>query len=52
MAVKLDVTTEQVDDIPVLMVQGERLGVPELLDQHFVPHGNWQGTSLDWTAQI
>ena len=47
-----NVTTEQVDDIPVLLAQGKQLGVPELLDRHFVPHGNWQGTSLGWTALV
>jgi len=47
-----NVTTEQVDDIPVLLMQGKQLGVPDLLDAHFVPHGNWQGTSLGWTTLV
>ena len=38
--------TERVDDIPVLTVSAERIGVPELLDEHFTTHGNWQGVSL------
>jgi len=50
MADNLTVTTERVDDIPVLIAQAERIGVPDLLDRHFVPHGNWQGTGLGWTA--
>ena len=37
--------TERVDDIPVLAVSAERMGVPELLDEHFTSHGNWQGVS-------
>ena len=52
MADNLNITTEQVDDLPVLMAQGKGMGIPELLDQHFVPHGNWQGTSLGWTSLV
>ena len=52
MADNLNVTTERVDDIPVLLAQGKKIGVPELVDQHFVPHGNWQGTSMGWTTLI
>jgi transposase len=48
----LKITTEQVDDIPVLLAQGEKIGVAELLDQHFKPHGNWQGTSLGGTLLV
>jgi len=28
------------------------MGIPELLDASFPPHGNWEGTSLGWTATI
>jgi transposase len=52
MADSFNVTTERVDDIPVLLAQGKKIQVPELLDQHFVPHGNWQGTSFGWTTMI
>ena len=52
MADNLNVKTEQVDDIPVLLAQGKKIGVPELLDQHFEPHGNWQGTSFGWTSLV
>jgi transposase len=52
MAENLSVTTERVDDIPILLAQGKKIGVPELLDQHFEPHGNWQGTSMGWTTLI
>jgi len=52
MAENLNVTTEPVGDIPVLLAQGKKIGVPELLDQHFGPHGNWQGTSLGWTSLV
>lgn len=52
MADNLNVTTERVDDIPVLLAQAEKIGVAELLDQHFRPHGNWEGCSLGWTATV
>ena len=35
--------TERVDDIPVLAASAERMGLSELFDEHFTPHGNWQG---------
>jgi transposase len=52
MADNLNVTTEQVDDIPVLLAQGKKIGVPELLDRHFWLHGNWEGTSFGWTSMV
>lgn len=48
MSRELTLTTEQVDDLPVLIAQMERMGVPELLDRNFTVHGNWQGLSLGW----
>ncbi len=52
MADVLDVTTEQLDDIPVLLAQGNKIGIRELLDQQFLSHGNWQGTSFGWTTMV
>ena len=52
MTANLTITTERVDDIPVLLTQAEKIGIPDLLDSNFVPHGNWQGTSLGWTAVV
>ena len=53
----LTVTIEPVDDIPVLLTSATRLGLAELVDQHFEPHGNWQGLSpglvlTGWLAYI
>lgn len=48
----LTVINERVDDIPLLQAQVQRLGLPSLLDEHFPPHGNWQGLSLGWVAGI
>ncbi len=47
-----EMVTERVDDIPVLLKHLEQMKVPQLLDEHFATHGNWQGLSLGWTATI
>jgi len=52
MTTNLTIKTERVDDIPVLLAQAEKIDVAGLLDRYFVPHGNWQGTSLGWTATV
>jgi len=44
--------TERVDDIPVLLEQMQRMGLPTLLDTHFPTHGNWTGLSLGWVSTI
>ncbi len=44
--------TERVDDIPLLLAHSGKMGVPELLDEYFKPHGNWEGMSLGWTTAI
>lgn len=46
MAKELTVTTEAVDDIPILVASAERMGVADLLDQHFIVDSKWQGLSL------
>lgn len=52
MTERLIITNERVDDIPLLLVQMERMAVPSLLDEYFPTHGNWQGLSLGWTATV
>jgi len=37
---------ERVDDIPLLLRQMAHLKLSELIDEHFTPHGNWQGLSV------
>src|SRR5919197_5547135 len=44
--------TERVDDIPLLLAQMQRMGLPTLLDTHFPTHGNWTGLSLGWVSTI
>ena len=52
MTEQLTVTTERVDDIPILLAQSEIMAIPELLDSYFKPHGNWEGISLGWTTAV
>ena len=52
MSETLTVTTERVDDIPLLIAHLERMNVPSLLEQHFHQHGNWHGLSIGWVATI
>ncbi len=42
----LRIETERVDDVPVLLAQMEKMGIAELLDEHFETHGNWGGISI------
>lgn len=46
------ITIERVDDIPLLVAQAIKMGLPALLDEQYWPHGNWQGTSFGWTVTI
>jgi len=48
----LNIITERVDDIPLLLEQMQRMGLPTLLDTHFPTHGNWTGLSLGWVSTI
>jgi transposase len=53
----LTIETERVDDLPVLIAQMGKMGVAELLNEHFVMHGNWQGLSfgavvVGWLSHI
>src|SRR5947209_4625118 len=52
MTEQMKITTERVDDLPLLLAHSAKMGVPELLDDYFKPHGNWEGMSLGWTTAI
>ena len=49
---KLTVTSERVDDIPVLVTHQVHMGVPLLLDELYASHGNRRGLSLGWLAVL
>jgi transposase len=52
MTEQVTITTERVDDLPIVVAQSDALGIPELLDEYFKPHGNWEGMSLGSTTAI
>src|SRR5947208_10340724 len=47
-----NIITERVDNIPLLLEQMQRMGLPTLFDDHFPIHGNWQGLSVGWVSTI
>ncbi len=47
-----NIITERVDDMPLLLEQRQRMGLPTLFDDHCPLHGNWQGLSLGWVSTI
>src|SRR5919197_3233082 len=52
MAERLTIISERVDDVPLLLAQLERMGIQQLLDEHFPTHGNWVGLSLGWVTVL
>jgi transposase len=52
MSEALTVTTERVDDLPLLIGHMRRMELPSLLEQSFHQHGNWQGLSVGWVTTI
>ena len=52
MSQTFSITTERVDDIPLLLAHMQRMGLVTLLDTHFPTHGNRQGLSLGWVTTI
>jgi transposase len=46
------ITTERVDDIPLLLEQMHRMGLQTLFDTHFSTHGNWTGLRWGWVSTI
>ena len=47
-----DIATERVDDIPLLVAQMRRMGLPVLLECGFPTHGNRAGLNVGWTAVV
>lgn len=48
----VEVRTERVDDIPLLLAQMEKLGIAEVLDSHIKAHGLRQGLSVGQVVMI
>lgn len=52
MTTELTLTTERIDDFPLLLATMQRLGLPAILDRHLTRHGLQQGLSWGWIATI
>lgn len=52
MTAELDIRSERVDDIPLLLEQLHQMQMAEIIDRHIQPHGNHQGLSIGWLVVI
>ena len=52
MKTELTITTERIDDFPLLLATMQRLGLPAILDRHLTRHGLQQGLSWGWITTI
>ena len=48
----MNITTERIDDFPLLLQVMQRLGLPGIIDNHLHRHGLHQGLSWGWIATI
>jgi len=49
---EINITTERIDDFPLLLEVMIRLGLPSIIDRHLKRHGLHQGLSWGWIAAI
>src|SRR5687768_16087817 len=52
LAERLHITTDRVDDIPLVLAPLERMGVQPLRDVYGPPHRNGVGRSLGWVTVL
>ena len=52
MTPEMNITTERIDDFPLLLEIMQRLDLPSILDHHMPRHGLHQGLSWGWIATI
>jgi transposase len=52
MTLEMNITTERIDDFPLLLGVMQRLGLPGIIDNHLIRHGLHQGLSWGWIATI
>ncbi len=50
MMTEVNIQSERVDDVPLLVWQQRAMGIPQVIDEIMEPHGNRQGLSLGWTV--
>ena len=49
---ELTITSEQVNSLPLLLGIIMDMGIPDLIDTHVTPHGNWGGASVGRVVSI
>lgn len=49
---EIEIYTERVADVPLLVHQQCRMGIPAVLDEVIHPHGNRQGLSIGWLTTL
>ena len=49
---EIEIRTERIDDVPLLIHQQLKMGIPDILDQLIQPHGNRQGLSVGRLATV
>ena len=49
---EIKITTERIDDFPLLLEMMIQLGLPEIIDRHLKRHGLQKGLSWGWIAVI
>lgn len=47
---EVEIQTERIDDLPLLVAQQQTMGIPDIIDAVIEPHGNRQGLSMGWTV--
>jgi transposase len=52
MTPELSITTERIDDFPLLLATMQQIGLPEIIDRHLTRHGQQEGLSWGWIATI
>ncbi|HRI55658.1 MAG TPA: IS1634 family transposase [Anaerolineae bacterium] len=52
MTPELNITTERIDDFPLLLATMQQLRLPEIMDRHLTRHGLQEGLSWGWIATI
>ena len=48
----LEITTEQINDLPLLLGLIEEMGIRQRIDAQIRPHGHWQGISVGTVVSI
>ena len=52
MSETLDITTEQINDLPLVLGIIEDMGIRRMIDTRITPHGGWQGLSVGTVVSI